>query len=95
MYRLERIIDYTLNGQRDICIVFESSELREVTDKLHALALTPHFGMYQIIEEVFITNEYAQSKLKSKEIDRTEHHEVEVQDIAGVSIQSPSRSGQS
>ena len=91
MYRLERITDYVLNGQRDITIIFESADLREVTDRLHVLALTPHFGKYQIIEEVFITNEYAQTKLKSKEAIRTEHNEVEVQDITGVSIQSPRR----
>lgn len=90
MYRLERITDYTLNGQRDICIVFESGDLREVTDRLHKLAPLPHFGKYQIIKEVFITNEYAQNKLsKSTEADRTEHNEVKVQDITGVSIQSP------
>jgi hypothetical protein len=94
MYRIERITDYLLNGQRDICIILETPDLREATDKMHELALVPHFGKYQIIEEVYVTNEYAQDK-KSTEVNRVEHNETEQETSSSLPLGPQNRSSES
>ena len=94
MFRIERITDYKLNGQSDISIVLETPDLREATDKMHELALVPHFGKYQIIEEVYVTNEYAQGK-KSAEVNRTEHNKVEQETSPGLPLGPQNRSSES
>lgn len=85
MYRIERVTDYVLNGHRDIVIVLETPDLRVATDRLHQLALLPHFGKYQIIEEVYITNEHAEQK-KSTETDRVKYNETESQTSSSVPL---------
>lgn len=56
-FRLERILDYKINGVRDVTLIFESDSYSEVNEKFHALVPLPHFGQYQIIREEFITSE--------------------------------------
>lgn len=58
MYRLEKILDYTVNKTRCIDFVAESGFFEDLEDKLVELAALPHFGKYQIVKVEPIANEH-------------------------------------
>lgn len=56
-YRLERVLDYTYKGQRDIVLVFESDTYTKVYQFMLDLLPVSHFGFFQIVKIEIIFHE--------------------------------------
>jgi hypothetical protein len=87
MYRIEKNSGYIHNGAREIFLIFESPDLKEIENKFEFLRKIPHCGIYQVVE----IKEFYNERTLSTQTDSVKNNEIQLQNSISVSLGSQDR----